>query len=44
MAEKDQKYKYKPQDVHNLLGKLKIQKKKINLKRRTYWKIMRASL
>lgn len=44
MAEKDQKYKYKLQDVHNLLGKLKIQKKKTNLKRRNYWKIMKEKL
>lgn len=44
MAEKDQKYKYKSQDVHNLLGKLEIQKKKTNLKRRNYWKIMKEKL
>ena len=44
MAEKDQKYKYESQDVHNLLGKLKIQEKKTNLKRRNYWEMMKEKL
>ena len=44
MAEKDQKYKYESQDVHNLLGKLKIREKKTNLKRRNYWEMMKEKL
>ena len=44
MAEKDQKYKYESQDIHNLLGKLKIQEKKTNLKRRNYWEMMKEKL
>ena len=44
MAEKDQKYKYESQDIHNLLGKLKIREKKTNLKRRNYWEMMKEKL